>query len=258
MTSYGGGKARLGKEIYKAIKEIEEEKEWESDVYFEPFCGMLGVAKHFIDDIRRADSESQRDDRLLYKKIILSDANKDIVLLWNKLKRGGWTLPKTCTRDKYEKLKYSKRHTAERGFYGVSCAYSGIFFAGYRPKSPSGQNFFQSSRKNIIETGKLLHRASRKIKILNSSYLKFDPKGMTIYCDPPYEDNRFNIEHFNDFDSKLFWDTMRKWSKDNLVIISEYKAPKDFKCVWKKDMKSVFSGKTATRTEKLFVYKKGI
>lgn len=242
MVSYGGGKARLGKAIYKAIKEIEEEKKWESDVYFEPFCGMLGVAKHFIYD-------SQSD-----KKIILSDANKDIVLLWNKLKKGGWTLPETCTRDKYEKLKYSKRHTAERGFYGVSCAYSGIFFAGYRPKSLSGQNFFQSSRKNIIDTGKLLHQASRKIKILNSSYLKFEPKGMTIYCDPPYEDNRFNIEHFNDFDSKLFWDTMRKWSKDNLVIISEYKAPKDFKCVWKKDMKSVFSGKTVPRTEKLFIW----
>lgn len=245
MTSYGGGKARLGKEIYKAIIEIEEKKEWKSDVYFEPFCGMLGVAKHF----------SPFND---YKKIILSDVNKDIVLLWNKLKRGGWTLPEACTRDEYEKFKYSKRHTAERGFYGVSCAYSGIFFAGYRTKSTSGQNFFKASRKNITETGELLHRHSRKIKIINSSYLKFEPKGMTIYCDPPYQDNRFNIEHFNDFDSKLFWDTMRKWSKDNLVIISEYKAPKDFKCVWEKDLKSVFSGKTAPRTEKLFIYKKGI
>jgi site-specific DNA-adenine methylase len=248
MTSYGGGKARLGKEIYKVIKEIEDEKEWESESYFEPFCGMLGVAKHFI---------NERD--INYNKIILSDANKDIILLWNKLKRGNWELPKTCTREKYESLKYSNRHTAERGFYGVSCAYSGIFFAGYRPKSHrNGQNFFKSSRKNIKEIGDLIHSKKRHLKIINSSYLKFKPKGMTIYCDPPYEDNRFNIEHFKDFDSNLFWDTMRKWSKDNLVVISEYKAPKDFKCIWKKDMKSVFSGKTSSRTEKLFVYKYGI
>jgi DNA adenine methylase len=238
--SYGGGKAKIGRQIYNAIKEIQEKMNWNSDIYFEPFCGMMNVSKYFIEE----------ND----KKIILSDANKDIVLLWNKLKKGGWSVPDCCTKEKYKQLKYSKKHTAERGFYGVSCAYSGIFFAGYRTKSITGQDFFQSSRKNIIDIGNLLHCYSRKIKILNSSYLTFEPKGMIIYCDPPYEDNKFNIEHFNDFDSPLFWDTMRKWSKDNLVIISEYKAPQDFKCVWMKSITSVFSRKTTTRIEKLFMY----
>ncbi len=247
MTAYGGGKAKLGRQIYKAIKDIEARKKWESNVYFEPFCGMLGVAKYFID-------ESSKGDR---KKFILSDVNKDIILMWKRLKRGGWVLPRTCTRERYEELKYSTKHSAERGFYGVSCAYSGIFFAGYRPQS-ARQNFFKKSRENITETGKLLKKKFRKIKFLCSSYREFSPKGMTIYCDPPYEDNKFNIKHFNNFDSELFWDTMRKWSKDNLVIISEYKAPKDFKCVWEKDIKSVFSGKRKTRVEKLFMYKKYI
>ena len=273
MTAYGGGKARLGKQIYKAIKEIQEKMNWYSDTYIEPFCGMLGVAKYFIsfpgeklakkespECLKKKSVSSKRRSRARrissmtdYKKIILSDANKDIILMWKKLKRGGWTLPRTCGREKYEDLKASKKHSADRGFYGVSCAYSGIFFAGYRPKSKR-QNFFKKSRENISETGKLLKLNSRRIKLTCSSYRDFKPKGMTIYCDPPYEDNKFNIKHFNDFDSKLFWDTMRKWSKDNLVIISEYKAPKDFKCVWKKDTKSVFSGKSKTRVEKLFMY----
>ena len=119
MTAYGGGKARLGKQIYKAIREIEEKRGWKANTYFEPFCGMLGVAKHFLCEGRNSVEQ--------YKKYILSDANKDIVLMWKRLKRGGWSLPRTCTRERYEELKYSKRHSAERGFYGVSCAYSGIF-----------------------------------------------------------------------------------------------------------------------------------
>lgn len=260
MTTYGGGKAKIGKQIYKAINDIIEiyrDNGWESNTYFEPFCGMLGVAKYFISsepvDERSESSESEIEVPS-FKKYILSDANKDIILLWKKLKNQKWTLPKTCTKERYEELKYSKKHSAERGFYGVSCAYSGIFFAGYRPKSIR-QNFFKKSRENIEKTGKLLRNNSRRIKLLCSSYIKYKPKGMVIYCDPPYKNNKFNIKHFNDFDSDLFWDTMRKWSKNNLVIVSEYKAPKDFKCVWKKSIKSVFSGKTASRVEKLFMYK---
>ena len=41
MPSYGGGKARLGKEISEVIEE-----EWDG-LYFEPFCGLLGVGIHF-------------------------------------------------------------------------------------------------------------------------------------------------------------------------------------------------------------------
>lgn len=39
------------------------------------------------------------------------------------------------------------------------------------------------------------------------------------------------------FDHDKFWNIMRKWSKNNVVIISEFRAPKDFKCIWKKERK---------------------
>ena len=238
MTTYGGGKARIGKQIYEVIKELQEETGYDNTTYLEPFCGMLGVAKYFIEDNRQ--------------KIILNDINKDIILMWNKLKRGGWTLPKKCNREKYTELKYSKKHSAERGFYGTACAYSGIFFAGYRPTS-GGRNFFKNSRDNIKKLGESIHKNKRRVKFTSHSYNKFKPKGMTIYCDPPYKNNKFNTEHFNDFDHDLFWETMRKWSRHNLVIISEYTAPKDFKCIWKKQMNSTFGKKMSPRTEKLFI-----
>jgi hypothetical protein len=55
---------------------------------------------------------------------------------------------------------------------------------------------------------------------------------MLIYCDPPYK----STEGYStgEFDNDLFWETMRKWSKNNCVFISEESAPSDFKVVWKK------------------------
>lgn len=50
---------------------------------------------------------------------------------------------------------------------------------------------------------------------------------------------------------------MREWSKNNTIIISEYKAPEDFKCVGyiktKTDINNK-NGKKSERIEKLFQY----
>ena len=65
----------------------------------------------------------------------------------------------------------------------------------------------------------------------SSSYDTFNPEGFLIYCDPPYKGNKLGIStsYFQSFDHSYFWNVMRKWSKNNLVIISESIAPKDFK-----------------------------
>jgi site-specific DNA-adenine methylase len=233
MPVYSGGKAKIGKEIADEIVKLEQKLNWKNKEYFEPFCGMLGVASHFA---------SQK------RKVIANDINKDIILMWKKIKKGGWKLPDKCDKDTFMKLKYSTRHSAERGFYGVACTYSGIFYAGYRPGNKK-QHFFHRSRNSIMEVSKHLPY----IKFHSKNYTKFNPKNMTIYCDPPYLNNKFKSKYFDDFDSDLFWDTMRKWSKNNLVIISEYKAPSDFKCVWKKTMNSTFGNIASKRTEKLFI-----
>ena len=34
------------------------------------------------------------------------------------------------------------------------------------------------------------------------------------------------------FDTEEFWEIMRKWSKNNIVLISEMDAPEDFVEVW--------------------------
>lgn len=237
MPSYGGGKARLGKEISEVIEEIEEEEEWDG-LYFEPFCGLLGVGIHFAKEGR---------------KVKASDSNKDLILMWKALKRG-WKPPTSCSRDTYNKLKESSKHTAKRGFMGIACAYSGIFFAGYRPKSKT-QNFFKNTRKGLMSMVPYL----KKVQFTKAqSYTKFRPKGMTIYCDPPYKNNNIQSEHFDAFDHQQFWEIMRDWAQDNLVFISEYTAPKDFEVVWRKSFGSVYHSKKKRNVEKLYMYKHGL
>ena len=82
------------------------------------------------------------------------------------------------------------------------------------------------------------------------------PENMLVYCDPPYEGTtRYGA--FSGFDHALFWETMRKWSKNNTVVISEYKAPDDFKCVGGHKTKMRMydkDGKQQERIERLFMY----
>jgi len=118
MTTYQGGKKRIGKRIYQVIDMIEENLYQDVKLpYFEPFIGMGGVMRHF----------GKENDRELYA----CDYNKDLILLWKALQKG-WKPPKKCSKETYEKLKNSKVNSAERAFIGIVASWGGIFFQNYR------------------------------------------------------------------------------------------------------------------------------
>lgn len=78
---------------------------------------------------------------------------------------------------------------------------------------------------------------------------------MVIYCDPPYKGTKKYSNAVN-FDYDEFWDIMRKWTKYNIVLVSEEFAPDDFECIWQKDVnRSIKTTKKFNSTEKLFKYK---
>jgi len=59
------------------------------------------------------------------------------------------------------------------------------------------------------------------------------------------------------FNSEEFWDIMRKWSSNNTVLVSEYKAPSDFKCIAEFKTANVLRNGAnirVPRTEKIFKY----
>jgi site-specific DNA-adenine methylase len=95
----------------------------------------------------------------------------------------------------------------------------------------------------------------KNVKFENASYDDFEPENYLIYCDPPYRNNNLTSKYFNSFDHEKFWNVMRKWSKNNIVIISESSAPRDFKKIW--STKSHVSNKFTTKkyADNLYIHK---
>lgn len=239
--SYQGGKQKLGKRIHDVISLIETDildDENKKLDYFEPFVGFCGVIKHFNDENRKCTA---------------NDINEDIIKMWKNL-QNGWKPPKYCNKDEYEKLKKSKKHSAKKGFIGTACSYGGIYFVGYRSKQKFKHktiNSVSSARRSVLKIKDKINN----VKFLKpTSYNKFNPVKKLIYCDPPYVSNKYTQSEYFNFDSEKFWDTMRKWSKKNIVVISERNAPSDFKKIWSIDFSVTQHGKVNNQNECLFIH----
>ncbi len=215
MTAYQGGKKRIGRRIHDVIALLEEDL-WGEDKldYFEPFVGMAGVLGHF----------GKEGDR----RIAASDINKDLILMWKAVQRG-WNPPIKCSKKHYEELKRSKKHSAERAFIGICASYGCNFFSNYRLHLVNkGNRYLKEGKRGLQE----IRPNVKNVKFSYGEYTDWGPENFLIYCDPPYANNKLGPDCFKNFDSKKFWDVMRDWGKNNLVVVSESTAPKDFKKVW--------------------------
>ena len=133
MTSYHGGKQKIGEKIASVINEYVSE-----DVrgYCEPFCGMLGVYRHipyYFGDI-------------IYKA---GDYNTSLIMMWKKAQKG-WIPPESCTKEEYLELKNEEKSSPERGFIGTVCSYGSIFFGGSYRLVNNGCNTLENSKKIIL------------------------------------------------------------------------------------------------------------
>jgi DNA adenine methylase len=238
---YVGAKHQVGLEISKFLhREIPPDK---VDGYLEPFCGSLGVFKQMI----------QYD----YKKYIGSDIQPDIIQLWKELQADKLKLPKNISEKKWHQLKKTPSPNALKAVAGFGMSFGGDFFSGYiqRYAGNSGRNFYSEVKNSLQKMKKIIQKSN--IKFLNKSYKYFHPKNMLIYCDPPYaQTTGYSTGEFN---HKEFWETMRKWSKNNYVFISEESAPSDFKFVWKKGKRRTLNKKVRfVKYEKIYVYRYGL
>ena len=81
-----------------------------------------------------------------------------------------------------------------------------------------------------------------------------------IYCDPPYKETT-SYSNSTNFNHEEFWQWCRNASENNIVFISELKAPEDFICIWetpiKRDMDNVNKNMICS-TEKLFIHKSNL
>jgi len=239
---YYGGKSRQGKEISDILKEIIEH-DVDLKGYIEPFCGALGVMRHM-----------EETGLPLYAY----DACPDLILLWKKVQNNKFKKP-TMTESKWRKLKYSKVPSALRAFAGFACSFGGIFFNGYADNSSGDRNFCDEGYKSIKKIQPHIKNVNFKYQDYKKCEKQISKGSYIIYCDPPYKDTDCTFGSSHEFNSNEFFNTLRKWSSmGNIIILSEFSAPKDFKCIWTKKRKSSIRGKNnyadnKQMTEKLYI-----
>jgi DNA adenine methylase len=241
MVRYYGSKNKFGNEISDVIINYLSKKNLkQSDFngYIEPFCGALGLFKFIV-------------EKSSFKKFYACDVNKDMILLFKELKKGNEIpLNFKISREEYDYLKESTPSPI-RALGGIVYSYGGGWFNGYCPSS--------GTRNYVDEGYRSLNSMIPIIKKINFSVVRYqDLKGLknfVIYCDPPYSETCQKYNSNSKFNSEEFWNTVRKWSKNNIVFISEISAPSDFKCIWSKEYTSKINKEGSKRVEKLFVYK---
>lgn len=216
-----------------------ERERGDNDTFISLFCGTCSV-------------ESKLSP--YFNKVICNDKHEYLIAMLRGV-QAGYELPESITEEQY---KYIKTHQDEdavlTGFAGFGCSFGGKWFGGYA-RNKLHTNYALQSKKSLLKDMESLQTAEFTCLDYKDVVI---PKGSVVYCDPPY-DNTTTYKGFEKFDINEFWNYIREVSRDNLVFISEQKAPDDFECIWEKPITRTLDRNKNNQfkaTEKLFTYKR--
>lgn len=227
---YLGGKSKIRKQVAAFL----ESKRAPGQLYFEPFVGGGWVLQ---------EMSGMR---------VAADGNEALVALYQAL-QCGWEPPGAISEEQYMQCKERQDMTDPMtAFCGIGCSFSGKWFCGY---AKSGTRNYAANAKSSLKAQ--LPRIHDVI-FSHGLFHQWQPRNALVYCDPPYA-NTTQYGAFNGFDHDLFWQTMREWvAAGNTVIVSEYSAPPDFKCVHEMQsqmgLTSGDMGKRTKRIERMFMH----
>lgn len=227
---YFGGKSKIAKELVPII----ESYRGNHVGYLEPFVGGSNVIS-LVKGLPR----------------FASDKYADLIAMWIKLQEG-WIPPADVSKEEYLEI----RKTGEdflKGFVSTGCSFGGKVWGGYAGLNED-RNYALNAKNSVLKKIKLM----QDVEFTCKSFEEIKPDNLLIYCDPPYSGTtKYTVE----FDEVLFWQWVRKYSKNNTILISEYNAPEGFKCVWQKEVRTDMNSSNGKieRVEKLFKYEaKGV
>lgn len=242
---YMGSKSRIAKYIIPILQRHIDDNN--ITTYIEPFCGGANVI-----------------DKVKCDRKIASDKNKYLIALLKRV-QAGESLYESVPKELYDKARaaFNNGDTSEFedwqiGNIGLLASYNGRWFdGGYaKPgyeKTKNGlryRDYYNEAKNNLLNQAPDLVG----IEFMCKDYTDIFPSRTLIYCDPPYQGTK-QYANATTFDYDLFWDTMREWSKNNIVIISEENAPDDFECIWEQEVsRSIKATDKSVSTEKLFIY----
>lgn len=225
---YLGGKSKIRKQISAFLESVRKPDQ----TYFEPFVGGAWVLQEMTG------------------KRIASDGNKALIAMYKALQTG-WIPPTFVSEEEYQQVRKANNPADPMTiFCGIGCSFAGKLWGGYA-RSEGKTCYAQTSKNSLLKQLPLI----KDVDFQYGLFHEHNPENMLVYCDPPYEGTT-QYGAFKSFDHTFFWNTMREWSKKNTVIISEYKAPEDFKCVaeFNSQMGMTTGKERPVRVERLFVY----
>lgn len=230
---YMGSKNRIAKHILPIILKDRKEGQW----YIEPFVGGANM-------IDKVDGNR-----------IGADLNHYLISLLRHCEKGlSKSLPDKISEMEYNEIKRNKNDYDD--FLVAHCGFNATFgakwFGGYaRPRKVTGYDRDVICGKNsLVKQMPLL----KGVRFENVGYDKLDiPPQSIVYCDPPYAGTTKYKDNFNHTE---FWQWCRdKCKEGHQVFASEYNAPDDFICVWRKEIQSgLNTNSTKKGIEKLFIH----
>jgi site-specific DNA-adenine methylase len=215
MTSYHGGKQRIGKEIAQVIHDTVSKIESQMGIafkgYVEPFCGMLGVYQHIPDLFKY---------HIPYLKYQAGDINESVIKMWKALQEG-WTPPTKCSEKRFYQLKGNGKSSAEKGFVGHACSFRGVYFGSFSDEITSQR--LKYSKEKVLAISEQFKK--NKVHFTSEDYSYWNGlKGYIMYCDPPYITQSIypdEYHKFRKFEHLRFYEWVEKMAKNNLVFVSE-------------------------------------
>lgn len=230
---YIGSKNRIAKDIVPIIQSYVNK----TQKYFEPFVGGGNII-----------------DKIKAEKKIGYDIHPYLIALLKQAQKDYSVFPITISKDEYTSVKNNPDNYPMWyvGLVGFCASYNGKWFGGYanevKTKINTVRYYTDESIRNLIKQAPNLNG----IKFYCRDYHDANPKRYVIYCDPPYRDTtKYATE---DFDYDKFYEWCKKMAKDNIVLISEYWMPKEFECIWSKEIKCHLDiNGVQDKIEKLFI-----
>lgn len=232
---YMGSKSRLSKDIVPILNKIIVDNN--IDTYIEPFVGGANII-----------------DKIQCKNKIGCDNNEYLICMWNDLQHG-WTPPSEINKELYDDIKNNKDKYNKSivAVTGLCATYNAKWFGGYAGKVKTKINtirdYYDESIRNIEkQVPNILN-----VQFICGDYKNLKPCNALIYCDPPYQNT---TKYKDSFNHEEYWNKVREWSKNNIVICSEYSAPEDFVCIFEKQLITTLDKDSRKiNTEKLFMLK---
>ena len=244
---YQGSKNRISKFLVPIIQKYIDDNNIKN--YIEPMCGSCSI-------IEKIKCENK----------IAADVNDELIALLRYVKSDPFLsiAPHDCNFEHYSEVrenrkqnteKYSKEYTA---LIGYCASYGGRYFDGgfARNSRTADRNSSTIKYRNNLKNLKSQALHLKDITFMCCDYKKFaDYKDCLFYFDPPYKGTKqYSIQNIN-YDE--FYDFLRQLSQNNIVLVSEYNMPNDFKCIWQRERNvQQKSDRVAAEkaTEKLFIY----